>query len=74
MSRTPDLVETEKMDFVLSRERRDEILTALRAIQRHASAAAPTPTRGFDPRAYVIGTNAMIIEACLTNLPRADPS
>ena len=60
------------MDFVLSRERRDEILTALRAIERQARDITPTQPRGFDPRAYVIGMNVTVIQTCLTNLPQAD--
>ena len=59
-------------DFVLSRERRDEILTALRAIGRQVRDMAPTQRRGFDSRVWVIGTNLTIIQTCLTNLPRAD--
>lgn len=61
------------IDFVLSRDRRDEILKALMAIHRQVGNLHTTaPTGGFDSRGVVIQTNVTIIQACLTNLPWVD--
>jgi hypothetical protein len=56
------------VEFVLSRDRRDDIMKAVKAIERQVKELAGKP----DMQAlYVIGTNLTIIQASLTNLPRA---
>jgi hypothetical protein len=56
------------MELVLSLEQRNQILKAAEAIQRQLekiAAKSDWQTR------YVVGTNLFIIQANLTNLPRA---
>ena len=54
-------------EFVLSRDRRDDIMKAVKAIERQVRELSDKP----DMQAlYVIGTNLTIIQASVTNLPR----
>ena len=55
-------------DVTLSRERRDAIVKAVRAIERQLQEMAGKPAWQV---AYVIGTNLAIIEMNVTGLPRA---
>lgn len=56
------------VDFVLSRDHRDDILKAVKAIERQVTGISGKP----DWQAlWVIGTNLTIIQTNLTNLPRA---
>jgi hypothetical protein len=57
-----------KVEFVLSRDQRDEIMKAVKAIERQVKEIAGKPQW---QALYVIGTNVTIIQANLTNLPRA---
>jgi hypothetical protein len=55
-------------EFVLSRDQRDEIMKAVKAIERKVNdAIGKTHWQAL----YVIGTNLTIIQTNLTNLPRA---
>jgi len=56
------------IEFVLSRDRRDEIMKAVKAIERQVKEMAGKPHWQV---LYVIGTNLAIIQTNLTNLPRA---
>ncbi len=56
-------------EIVLTRERRDEILNAVKAIERQVKEIKP-PWQVL----YVIGTNLTVIQANVTNLPRATPN
>jgi len=56
------------VEFVLSRDQRDEIMRAVRAIERQVKEMAGSLTWQV---VYVIGTNLAIIQANLTNLPPA---
>ena len=60
---------SDDIDFVLSLDRRDEILRATTAIERQLKnmAGKPTDHTGI----WVIGTNLAVIQTCLTNLPLA---
>ncbi len=56
------------VEFVLSRDQRDEIMKAVKAIERQLKEVVVKPqTQAL----WVIGTNLAIIHANLTNLPRA---
>ena len=59
------------MKLVLSLEQRDQILKAAEAIQRHLEKIAGKSD--WQTR-YVVGTNLFIIQANVTNLPRASPN
>jgi hypothetical protein len=54
--------------FVLSRDQRDDIMRAVRAIERQVKATLGEP---HWQALYVIGTNLAIIQANVTTLPRA---
>lgn len=57
------------MEFVLSGRRRDDIMKAVKAIERQMKGMTGKP----DWQAlWVIGTNLSIIQMSLTNLPQAD--
>jgi len=56
------------IEFVLSRDRRDEIMKAVKAIERQVKEMAGKPHWQV---LYVIGTNLAIIQTNLSNLPRA---
>jgi len=58
-------------EFVLSREQRDDIMTAVRAIERQLKDMAGKPHWQV---LYVIGTNLTIIQTNVTNLPRVSPN
>ena len=58
-------------DLVLSREQRDDIMTAVRAIERQLKDMAGKPHWQV---LYVIGTNLTIIQTNVTNLPRVSPN
>jgi hypothetical protein len=60
------------IQFVLSREQRDEISRAAAAIGRRVKEMIARP----DPQAdmFVIWTNLTIIQTNLTNLPRVSPN
>jgi len=55
-------------EFVLSRGRRDEIMKAVKAIERQLAGMAGKPQWQV---AWVISTNLAIIQANVTNMPRA---
>lgn len=55
-------------EFVLSRDQRDEIMKAVRAIERQVKEISGKPQW---QALYVIGTNLAIIQTNLLNLPRA---
>jgi hypothetical protein len=56
-------------EFVLSRDQRDEIIKAVKAIERQVKKVVSVS----DWQAlYVIGTNLTIIQTNLTNVPRAN--
>jgi hypothetical protein len=57
-------------EFVLSRVQRDDILNALKAIERQIKQGI---SRSDWQALYVIGTNLTIIRANLTNVPRTSP-
>jgi hypothetical protein len=58
-------------EFSLSRDQRDEILRAVKAIERQVKEIAGKP----DWRAlWVIGMNLTIIQTHLTDLPRTSPN
>ena len=56
-------------EFVLSRDQRDEIMRAVRAIERQFKEMVD---KSHWQGLYVVGTNLAIIQANLTNLPRAN--
>ena len=56
------------VEFVLSRDQRDEIMKAVKAIERQVKEMVGTP---HWQALYVIDTNLAIIQTNLTNLPRA---
>ena len=56
------------LEFVLSRDQRDEIMKAVKAIERQVREIVGKPRW---QALYVIGTNLAIIQTNLTNLPRA---
>lgn len=56
------------VEFVLSRDQRDEIMKAVKAIERQVKEMVGKP---HWQALYVIGTNLTIIQTNLTNLPRA---
>jgi hypothetical protein len=56
------------VEFVLSRAQRDDIMKAVKAIERQVKEMAGKPQW---QALYVIGTNLTIIQANVTNLPRA---
>ena len=58
-------------EFVLSREQRDEIMRALKAIERQLKDMGGRP--GWQAL-YVIDTNLAIIQTNVLNLPRANPN
>jgi hypothetical protein len=58
-------------EFVLSRDQRDEIMKAVKAIERQVKEMVGKP---HWQALYVIGTNLAIIQTNLTNLPRASSS
>jgi hypothetical protein len=58
-------------EFVLSREQRDEIIKALRAIERQLQDIDSKPEW---QALYVINTNLAIIHTNVLNLPRANPN
>jgi len=58
-------------EFVLSREQRDDIMRAVRAIERQLKDMAGKPHWQV---LYVIGTNLTIIQTNVTNLPRVSPN
>ena len=55
-------------EFVLSRDQRDEIMKAVRAIERQVKDVLD---QSQWQALYVIGTNLTIIQANVTNSPRA---
>ena len=55
-------------EFVLSRGRRDEIMKAVKAIERQLAGMTGKPQWQV---AWVISTNLAIIQANVTNMPRA---
>jgi hypothetical protein len=57
------------VEFVLSRDQRDEIMNAVKAIERQVKEIA---SESHWQALYVIGTNLMIIQTALNNMPRAD--
>ena len=59
-----------KVEFVLSRDQRDEIMKAVAAIGRQLKVMVEKP-QPHTPSLWVIGTNLTIIHASLANLPRA---
>jgi hypothetical protein len=56
------------VEFVLSREQRDDIMKAVKAIERQVKEIAD---KSHWQALYVISTNLTIIQASVTNLPRA---
>ena len=56
------------VEFVLSRDQRDEIMKAVTAIERQLKEMVGKPRW---QALYVIGTNLVIIQTNLMNLPRA---
>ena len=58
------------IEFVLSREHRDDIMKAVKAIERQVREIAGKP---HWQALYVIGTNLTIIQTNVTNLPQAGP-
>jgi hypothetical protein len=56
------------VEFVLSLDQRDEIMKAVKAIERQVKEIAG---QSHWQALYVVGTNLTIIQANLTNLPRA---
>ncbi len=56
------------VEFVLSLGQRDHIIKAVKAIERQVKEMAGKP---HWQALYVIGTNLTIIQANVTNLPRA---
>ena len=56
------------IEFVLSRDQRDEIMKAVKAIERQVKEMVGKP---HWQAPYVISTNLAIIQTNLTNLPRA---
>lgn len=56
------------VEFVLSRDQRDEIVKALKAIERQVKEVLD---QSHWQALYVIGTNLTIIQTNLTNMPRA---
>jgi hypothetical protein len=56
------------VEFVLSLDQRDEIMRAVKAIERQVKGIVGKPHWQAQ---YVIGTNLSIIHTNLTNLPRA---
>jgi hypothetical protein len=56
-----------KAEFVLSRDQRDEILKAVKAIERQVRQVVE---KSDWQSLHVIGTNLTIIQANLTNMPR----
>jgi hypothetical protein len=56
------------VEFVLNRYQRDEIMKAVRAIERQVKEISGKP---HWQALYVIGTNLAIIQTNLLNLPRA---
>ena len=56
------------VEFVLSRDQRDEIMRAVKAIERHVKEMTGKP---HWQALYVIGTNLAIIQTNVTNLPQA---
>lgn len=56
------------IEFVLSLGQRDDIIKAVKAIERQVKEMVGKPQW---QALYVIGTNLTIIQANLTNLPRA---
>lgn len=56
------------VEFVLSRNQRDEIMRAVKAIERQLKDVIGKP---HWQALYVIGTNLTIIQTNLTNLPQA---
>jgi hypothetical protein len=58
-------------EFVLSRDQRDEIMKAVKAIERQVKKMVGQP---HWQALYVIGTNLTIIQTNVTNLPRARSS
>jgi hypothetical protein len=59
------------VEFVLGLDQRDEIIKAVKAIERQVNEMACKP---HWQALYVIGTNLTIIQTNLTNLPRASTS
>jgi hypothetical protein len=57
------------LEFVLSRDQRDEIMKAVKAIERQVKEMVGKP---HWQALCVIGTNLAIIQTNLTNLPRAN--
>jgi hypothetical protein len=57
------------MEFILTRDQRDEIMKATAAIHRQVKEILAKPSTSS---AYVIATNLAIIQMNLTNLPTAD--
>jgi hypothetical protein len=55
-------------EFGLKRDQRNEILRAVKAIERQLKEMAGKPQWQV---AWVIGTNLAIIQASVTNMPRA---
>jgi hypothetical protein len=55
-------------DLMLSRDQRDEIMKAVKAIERQVTALAD---KSNWPALYVITSNLAIIQTNLTNLPQA---
>ena len=55
-------------EFVLSRGRRDEIMKAVKAIERQVAGLTGKPQWQVT---WVISTNLAIIQANVTNMPRA---
>lgn len=56
------------VEFVLSRNQRDEIMRAVKAIERQLKDVIGKP---HWQALYVIGTNLTIIQTNLTNLPQS---
>jgi hypothetical protein len=56
------------VEFVLSRDRRDEIIKAVAAIERQVKEIVG---KGHLQARWVIGTNLAIIHTSVSNLPRA---
>ena len=56
------------VEFLLSRDQRDEIMRAVKAIERQVKEMDGKP---HWQALYVISTNLAIIQTNLTNLPRA---
>jgi hypothetical protein len=57
-------------ELVLSRDQRDQILNALKAIERQVKQGV---SKSDWQVLYVIGTNLTLIRANLTNMPRTSP-